>query len=354
MKISFLGAGAIGSMFGGLLQRSSPGADVRLIVRGDHGASLRKRQAVDLLGPWGMHSVPIKSDASVENIAGSQFVFVTVKSQDTCELMQQAAPYLGDAIVVSIQNGINDETLAPFVPADRLVMGVTSTNMAITEPGRVSMQLDGATLFGGPHGQAAHGAAQKACQLFDRVNIPGLLFATSNNVLGVRYNKLTINALGYASCISASNFINEALAYKPWRDGVGQPIVQECRKVYAAANTTLDAMPGRSDIRRVEKLMNLFGVPVVGHMIRLAIRKRFDRTPIVFSLFQDLKRGKPTEVDHINGQVVQLAKKVNQRAPVNEVLVRMVHELEGKPNPQFFTREDVIRRVSSTTNSLAR
>lgn len=349
MKVSFLGAGAIGAMFGALLRESQSDLQVQLIVRGDFGNELIRNQFVEIVGPWGRKQVPVGCSSDCNDIVGSDFVFVTVKSQDTQSILEDAASHLGNATVVSIQNGINDTSYSDFVPHDRLVMGMTSTNMAVTKPGQVSMQLDGVTMFGGPHGNQANQASRHVATLFQAIRVPGLHFALHDNILGVRYNKLSINALGYASCLSNSNFMNEAIGAKLWRRNIGMPIIRECRSVLKQANIKMERMPGRSDIARLEKLMRIMEIPVLGQVIRLAIRSRFERSPIVFSLLQDLRRGKKTEVDSINGQFVKLAKMVGCEAPINDTVVSITHELEGKPNPTFMTQEEIIRRLQGET-----
>jgi 2-dehydropantoate 2-reductase len=353
MKVSFLGAGAIGSMFGGLLKQSQPNIEVVLISRGEHGKTLCRQQAVTIIGPWGTKQIPLRATDSLSAIQNSDFVFVTVKSQDTAALIRDATSHLGQATIVSIQNGINDPELAEVLPSARLVMGMTSTNMATIEPGRVSMQLDGATLFGAPHGAPAHEAARKTADLFSHVQLPGLLFATHDNILGVRYNKLTINALGYASCLSASNFINEALGDRDWRHAVGRRIVEECHRIYRATGTSLAKMPGRSDLGRVERLMGLLDTPLLGTIIRIAVRRRFNRAPIIFSLLQDLHRGKRTEVEFINGQIVKLARSARMQAPVNQTIVQMTQEIEGRLPPPFFTRQAVVDRLRLTIQGMS-
>jgi ketopantoate reductase len=90
-------------------------------------------------------------------------------------------------------------------------------------------------------------------------------------------------------------------------------------------------------------------IPFVGQIIRMAIHSRFERNPIVFSLLQDLRRGKKTEVDSINGQFVKLAKRIGCEAPINDTIVSLTHELEGKPNPKFIAHEEIIRRLHRET-----
>ncbi|WP_442482049.1 ketopantoate reductase family protein [Aeoliella sp. SH292] len=349
MKVSFLGAGAIGSMFAALLKQHAPDLDVLVVVRGAHGEAISHSGEIEIVGPWGNRPVPIAWSFDPADVAGSDFVFVTVKSQATREALQQAGSALGDAVVVSIQNGINDGQYTGFVPLERLVMGMTATNMAVLEPGQVSMQLDGHTMFGPPIGSTSTVAAQKVVDLMGRIQVPGLDFSVHPNILGVRYNKLVINALGYASCLSGSNFITEALCYTPWREGVGRPIVAECRRVLAAGGVEIPRIQGRSDLTKVENLMRVLGTPILGKLVQMAIRGKFERSPIVFSLLQDLRRGKPTEVDHINGQIVRVAAMAGTEAPVNAEIVKITHELEHRSGERLTTREDVIDRIINIT-----
>lgn len=346
MKISFLGAGAIGSMFGGLLQRDALELEVLLVTRGEHGRVVKERGAIELVGPWGMYNQPIAGSQYVADITGSDIVVLTVKSQDTRPAIESALPYLGDAVVASIQNGINDHTLLDFVPANRLVMGMTATNMNALAPGRVNLQLDGPTIFGPPASEPLGRAVEQVVSVFQRINCQGLSFLSHANVLGIRYNKLTINVLGSASSLSSSNFITEALCEGRWRAAVGWPLIRECRRVFDAVGVRLEPIPGRSNIMRIEKLLRQLDTRVLGPIVRFGARRFYGNRPVLFSLRKDIERGKPTEVEYINGEIVRLAVANGTTAPVNELVVRMVHELEARGDGTFFTREEVIDRFA--------
>ncbi len=344
MKVSVLGAGAVGSMFGALLKRDAPDLDVTLIVRGEHGRAIHQRQSVIAEGPWGQCCVPLRASLDCADIAGSDIVFVTVKSHASEEAARAAKPYWSDATIVSIQNGINERLYTRHADLRQLVVGMTATNIAIIEPGRVSLQLGGATILGPPLGHASSPRIEAATNLLRRIRCKELHFGSSPNIAGMRYNKLAINALGYASCLSASNFISEALCHPDWRKAVGLPIIAECRRVFARAGIPLETIPGVPSLRRIGRLTRLMSWPAIGPGICFGARRKFDRKPIVFSLQQDLKRGKPTEVEHINGEIVRLAATVGVSAPMNAEVVRMVHELELRGAGSFFTRDEVIRR----------
>ena len=150
-------------------------------------------------------------------------------------------------------------------------MGMTATNMAILEPGSVSLQLDGSTVVGPASDGTNTAAAKRAAQL---LRATGLHIDEHANVLGVQYNKLAINALGYASCLSASNFITEAICHGPWRTAIGLPIVEECSAVFDKAGIMLDKIPGRRSPEEITLFKSL-GVAVedlaaAEHLLRRA------------------------------------------------------------------------------------
>lgn len=344
MKVSVLGAGAIGSMLGGLVKHRDPSLDIVFIGRGEHGRKMAERGGVVLHGPWGTCEARVRCTENLAEIADSDLVLLTVKSQATDEALRAAAPHLGEAVLVSIQNGINRHVLARHVPPERLVLGMTATNMAVLTPGEVSLQLDGATILGGPPGQERGQAVVLAVEVLRK---SGLRIERHDNVTGVQYNKLAINALGYASVLSASNFITECVLHRPWRREVGNRVLDECIAAFAGANLRLEPIPGVPDVHRFRRVMKLLDLPMVGGIAGFVARRKFNRKPIVFSLYQDLKRKKTTEIDFINGEIVRLAGEHGGHAPANALVVEMVREMEVRGDGRFFSREEVIGRFSA-------
>jgi 2-dehydropantoate 2-reductase len=328
-------------MLGGLIRYHDPSVEMVLVVRGEHGQALQQQGGVQLDGPWERRRVPVQVSFEPAAIADSDFLLLTVKSQATREAMQSAQPFLGDATVISLQNGINHGVLLELVDPQRLVMGMTATNMVVSQPGVVCLQLDGVTVVGPPPGTHDMAATRRAAALLRKT---GLKIAEHANVQGVQYNKLAINALGYASCMSASNFISEAICYAPWRQSVAQPLLNECRTAFEAAGIRLAKIPGRPDVDTLSRFFRQLDRPWLGGVLARVARRLYDRKPIVFSLLQDLQRGKPTEVDFINGHIVHLARQHGQQAPCNALVCEMVHELERAGRGHFFSREDVIQR----------
>lgn len=121
MKILIMGAGAIGSVFGGFLSDSQ---DVTLIGREAHISAVRKR-GLEISGIWGEHIFKgLKAFTSADECkkySPYDLVLITTKSYDTENAAMQTLPLIGkDSIVVSVQNGIgNEETIARIVEKER-------------------------------------------------------------------------------------------------------------------------------------------------------------------------------------------------------------------------------------------
>jgi len=117
-----------------------------------------------------------------------------------------------------------------------------------------------------------------------------------------------------------------------------------------AAGVKLAHVPGPSDVLRLRKALRLLDIPVVRKPVSWLIRKR--ATPrLIYSVEQDLARGRPTEIDFVNGEIVRLANQHGVDAPLHQLSIDIAHELEQRPSERFLTRNEVIRRFSSSVKS---
>jgi len=341
MKLTVLGAGAVGATVGALIRFHDPTVDVLLFGRGEHSRQLQRAGKVVLNGASGTRSVPIRASDDVQAMAGSDFVLVTVKSQGTEEAIRQAAPYLGDAVVISLQNGINQQVLGRYVRRDRLLMGLTAMNMAVLEPGVVSLRRKGVTVIGPCFDDVPQRVVEAALDVLRKARLP--TFA-EDRILGAQYNKLLLNTIGYASVLSASNFFTEGILDRSWRNALALPILDEGLAILRQADLPLVRTPGLSDILRFRNLLRVFGLPGVSPLARFFITRVVRARPLIYSIYPDLVRGRKTEIEHVNGEIVCLAEKHGRRAPFNALVVEMVHQLEGQAEVQWFSHEEVISR----------
>jgi 2-dehydropantoate 2-reductase len=118
-------------------------------------------------------------------------------------------------------------------------------------------------------------------------------------------------------------------------------IWQEGLRVVNKAGIKLISLPDFP----LENLMKLAGMPS-GQSAKIfsGIMTNLSKEPLYGSILQSIKRGRPTEIDYINGEFVALAKKNNLNAPLNKKLVEIVHRVE-KTN-KFFSKEELINQTS--------
>lgn len=358
MKVTVLGAGAVGSMLGGLVKHHRPKTEVLLVARGPHYRQMRARGRVILRGPWGVYEVPVTVAEDPRRMSGSDVVLLTVKSHATEEALRAAAPQLGRADVISVQNGINQPVLCRYVPAERLVAAVTATSITLPKPGSATLERSGATVLGpgsaetvGRVGNPSYMAAvRRACDLLKATR---LRIRAEPNIRGAQYNKLVSNVLGCAASLSASDYLGEAVLYGPWRRAVGIPLYRECLEVYRASAVQLARTPDSSDVQRFGRVLRLLERKAASGVLQPVLRRWFRRKPVYFSVYYDLLRGKPTEIDFINGEIVRLAEACGTAAPLNRTVVEMVRELGHRAAGTFFSRDEVISRFQKVGRTVS-
>ncbi|HEX2697358.1 MAG TPA: ketopantoate reductase C-terminal domain-containing protein, partial [Anaerolineales bacterium] len=68
--------------------------------------------------------------------------------------------------------------------------------------------------------------------------------------------------------------------------------------------------------------------PLAGLLLGISARRIQTQWPITGSTLQSLRRGRPTEIDYLNGEIVRLGEKINMPTPLNAAIVEMVHHVE--------------------------
>ncbi|WP_404304611.1 ketopantoate reductase family protein [Neorhodopirellula lusitana] len=337
-KISIIGAGAIGATFGGLIKHHHPDVEMVMFARGAHLAAMQAQRHVTLCEAGNEVKIPVKATSDPKDIVGSDLVLFTVKTQDTLKTAELFADILGDAIFVSLQNGINQRVLCKTIRTDRLLVGMTATNMSIVQPGVIDVTRRGISVIGAASPDVPPSIVEQARQT---LSLSGLPVESSENILGVQYNKLLFNTMGYASVLSATDFLNDGLLNRNWRTSVALPVLDEGMRVLEAAGITLQKASGGSDVIRWRRLMRLLSTPGLDRIVRAITRGPLSLPKLVFSVYQDLQRNRPTEIDFINGEIVRLANECGVTAPLNAEVVRRIHEMEESTHNSFQSREEI-------------
>jgi 2-dehydropantoate 2-reductase len=294
-KIAVMGAGAVGCYYGGMLARA--GHDVTLIGRAQHVEAVR-RSGLRLETKAFDASFPMRASEDASAVRGAKLVLFSVKSPDTERAGADLAPHLEpDAVILTLQNGVdNAERLAATLKRD-VVPAVVYVATEMAGPGHVRHHGRGELVIG-PSGTSARIAAA-----FGAAGVP---VEVSDNVNGALWAKLIVNC-AYNALSAITQLPYGRLVKGDGIPAVMRDVVDECLAVAGAAR-----------------------VDVPGDMHQ-AVPRIAETMPGQFSsTAQDLARGKPTEIDHLNGLVVRKGEALGVPTPANRILLALVKLLEEK------------------------
>ncbi|AKJ31836.1 ketopantoate reductase family protein [Caldimonas brevitalea] len=298
MKIAVMGAGAVGCYYGGMLARA--GHAVTLIGRPQHVAAIR-REGLWLDTQSFQARVELDASESPSAVAGAQLVLFCVKSTDTESAGAQIAPHLAaDALVLSLQNGVDNAERLQAGLRQQVAPAVVYVATEMAGPGHVKHHGRGELVIG------PEAARDDIVALFRAAGVP---LQVSDNVVGALWAKLILNC-AYNALSALAQLPYGRLVQGVGVEAVMADVVQECLAVAAAAGVDV---PGdtREAVRR----------------IALTMPTQFSSTA------QDLARGKPSEIDHLNGYVLRRGAALGVPTPVNRVLHTLVRLVEAGRHP---------------------
>lgn len=290
-----MGAGAVGCYYGAMLALA--GHEVRLVGRSQHVAAMRDGGLRLEIGSK-VTSIPVEASTDAAALRDTEVVLFCVKSTDTDRAAAAMAPHLGrDTVVLSLQNGVdNPERLAAAL-AQEVIGAVVYVATEMAGPGHVRHHGRGDLVIGMSPSTEKIAAAFRAA---------GVRVDVSDNVVGTLWAKLIVNCAYNALSAIAQ------LPYGRLVQGEGVPavmrdVVDECLAVANAA-----------------------GVQVPGDSWQAAQRIAQSMPGQLSSTAQDLARGKPTEIDHLNGFVARKGEALGVATPVNRTLAVLVELLEAR------------------------
>lgn len=305
MKIVMLGAGALGSTIGGTLAMG--GNDVHFVDMW--------QEHVDLINKDGLHMTNEKEDwyvrvdarTTADTIGEADLVIVLVKSfatKQAVEQLKQTNVIGKNTLVMSLQNGLgNEETIASVIGSENVISGKTYVGGRLIQAGYISAGVQGKWTYIGELNGEITDRIQTVCNVF---NDAGLLCEVSDNIKSLIWDKLLINVAAGALC-GITRLPYGPLYEEDYIKDVAVAAIQEGIQVAKAAGVVLKSEdPQYPWVAASEGLPGTF------------------KTSILQSL--DLKR--PTEIDFINGSIVEWGKKYGIATPVNQTLVACVKGIE--------------------------
>ncbi|MGH8692057.1 MAG: ketopantoate reductase family protein, partial [Burkholderiales bacterium] len=342
-RIAIVGAGALGGYVGGTLAHL--GRDVTLIDPWPEHVEIVRRRGLELDGLTAEEKFTAKPKilhlTEVQGLAKTPIdvAMVAVKSYDTLWAAALIAPYLSEqGFVVSLQNCMNEETIAGVVGWGRTVGAVASMiSVDLYEAGRIRRTVakggDRYTIFriGEPHGRITP-RVEELVQWFSGIDSS----KATTNLWGERWSKLVQNAMGNgvtaATGMTSGDCLRDpairrfqiALAGEAVR--VGRALGYELEKIRGASPELL-VRASEGDAKAMAEVENLI-VPKAGANPRADIQRP--------SMAQDILKGRRTEIDAMNGFIARKGKEVGIAAPSHVKIAETVTRIERgelKPSP---------------------
>jgi 2-dehydropantoate 2-reductase len=312
--IGVAGAGSIGCFVGGMLAAS--GRKVALLARprviGEietNGLRLTSFEGFDRT--IAASELTLSEDPAI--FADVSAVLVTVKSADTAEiadLIAQHAPE--DAVVVSLQNGVgNVSVLRQRLPGRRVLAAMVPFNVVAPGEGRFHRATSGDIVV-----------EQDDAETAERLSVPGLKLRATGNIDGVQWGKLLVNLNNALNALSALP-LRRQLADRRWRRLMADQVAEGLAAIRAEGIAPVSPTPLPSGwtpslLRLPDPIFQM----LLGRTMKIDPEARS-------SMSEDLQRGRRTEIDYLQGIVVEIAGRHGLEVPLSRRIVALIKSAEA-------------------------
>lgn len=301
LRVCVLGAGAVGCYYGGMLARA--GHRVTLIGRAQHVAAFR-RSGLHFEGLKFDEHIPVEASTQPDAVRGAQLVLFCVKSTDTETAAAQIAPHLDpEALVVNLQNGVDNTERIQAQVKNPVIPAAVYVATEMKGPGHLKHHGRGDLVIGSLDGSISAATLEALKAQFEKAAIPTQI---SDNVAGELWAKLVVNC--------AYNALS-AITQLPYGRMIEGPGIREVM---------------RDVIEETLAVAKASGVRMAPDTLARTYRIAEAMPTQYSSTAQDLARGKPTEIDHLNGFVVRKGEALGIPTPANRALHALVRLLESK------------------------
>ncbi len=302
MKIAVVGAGAMGSLFGGLLAEA--GNEVWLYDIWQDHINAVKQNGLKIEYESKTRNIRLHAASDPLQIGESELVLIFVKSTQTKSAAESAALLAGrNGLVMTLQNGMgNADTIAEHIPSNRILAGTTAHGATMLAPGTIRHAGSGPTTIGMWAGSDQEfQMARKTADLFSQAAIES---AAVEDVRVVIWDKLLVN-IGINAITALTGIKNGQILDLDLTRELSRAAVEEAASVARTRGIEIREDPA-------------------AHVFQVAAATATNRS----SMGQDVDHHRPTEINSIYGFVVREAERMGIEAPVNRTLAALVQAME--------------------------
>lgn len=300
-KVLMVGAGAVGGYFGALLCKS--GIDVTFLVRPktDQAITAHGLRIKSVNGDFTVHPPLIQRAVDIDPV---DLIILAVKAYDLPPVLQEIAPLVArGATLLTLQNGVDsEERILSYFKRDCLVAGVSYITSRLAEPGVIEHYRRGMISLGEISGEKS----DRAVQIHQLLSGAGITCYLTGQIMKAKWEKLCWNATFNPLSVILDHPISLILDSAPLLEIVRQGI-SEIIAVAAAE-----------------------GIELKTNIIEETIATSAQFREYHTSMYEDFKSGKPTEIEHLNGDLMRRGEKKGIPVPTHRALYGLVKGLEMK------------------------
>ncbi len=319
-KIAVIGAGAIGGVVAAFLAKA--GYPIELVCKYPELAGRIRSRGIHVTGVKGDFSIAMPAVARIQEFSEKKdVVFLATKATDMLDAARDLLPFLKqDSIVVSLQNGICEEAIAKIVGRNRIVGCVVGWGGTMHDAGELEMTSTGEFVIGNIDNRPDERLPLIREMLGNVVPVQ-----ISENIIGHLYSKLIINACITSLGAVCGLYLGQMLASKKVRNIFIQ-IMVEAMDVADAMKLNVEPYAGKLNYYTFIEGTGLLKQVKRHAFIRLI---GFKYRRLKSSSLQSLERGRPTEIDYLNGYICEKGRECGIPTPVNDTIVRFIKEIEA-------------------------
>ena len=319
-RYAIYGAGSLGTVLGAFISKN--GGKVDLINRNKAHVALLNEKGAHITGTVDM-TVPVKAITPDEMEGKYDVIILLTKQLHNKEVVTMLKDFLSDdGVIVTLQNGIPEPGIAEIIGENHTMGCAVEWGAALVEPGVCELTSDKDSL-------SFHMGKMKGITDTQFKMVKDLLelmcpVHEEENLMGARWSKLLINAT-----FSGLGTVVGGVFGDVSEDKAGQKVaircMKECIDVGHASGVEFAPVQGKN-IVGLFYYKNAIKRAIGCMLLPIAMKKHRDIEP---SMLQDLKKGKPCEVDAINGVVCDFGKKYGVATPVNDRIVEIIKKIQA-------------------------
>ena len=319
-RYAIYGAGSLGTVLGAFITKN--GGQVDLINRNKAHVALLNEKGAKIIGTVEM-TVPVKAITPDEMEGKYNVIVLLTKQLHNKEVVTMLKDFLtDDGVIVTLQNGIPEPLIAEIVGPEHTMGCAVEWGAALIEPGvcELTSAEDSLSFHMGKMSGITDEQFKTVKDLLELM----CPVHEEENLMGARWSKLLINATFSGLGTVVGGVFGDVSEDKDAQK-VAIRCMKECIDVGHASGTEFAPVQGKNIVglfyykNAIKRALGCFLLPI-------AMKKHRAIEP---SMLQDIKKGKPCEVDAINGVVCDFGKKYGVPTPINDRIVEVIKKIQA-------------------------